>query len=136
MHELTLARYLIDLVADSVPELDSKRVKQINLRLGQASAMARALHFCFGSASRGTCCEDAVLKIDEIPLTVHCRHCNGTKTPLGRYSFRCPDCGLPSVKIVTGREMELISIEVTGVDPVPQPQTLNQPLNVLGGHYG
>ena len=70
MHELTLARYLIDLVTESVPELGSKSISQINLRLGQASAMARALHFCFGSVSRGTCCEGAVLNIAEIPLTV------------------------------------------------------------------
>ena len=136
MHELTLARYLIELVAESVSEVESKNVIQINLRLGEASAMARALHFCFGSASRGTCCEGAILKIDEIPLTVHCHNCNCTKTPRGRYSFRCPDCGFPSTKIVTGREMELISIEVTGVDPAQQRKPLNQPLNVLGGHYG
>ena len=135
MHELTLARYLIDLVSESVPDLGSKSVSQINLRLGEASAMARALHFCFGSASRGTCCEGAVLNIDEIPLTVHCRHCDETKTPLGRYSFRCPDCGVPSAKIVTGQEMELISIEVTGVNPTTRPKSLNQPLNILGGHY-
>ena len=136
MHELTLARYLIDLVSESVPKLGAKSVSQINLRLGQASAMARALHFCFGSASKGTCCEGAVLNIAEIPLTVYCRHCDGTKTPLGRYSFRCPDCGFPSAKIVTGQEMELISIELTGDDPKSRPQPLKQTLNILGGHYG
>ncbi|MDG2407224.1 MAG: hydrogenase maturation nickel metallochaperone HypA [Paracoccaceae bacterium] len=137
MHELALARYLIDLVTDSVSEVKANKVKQINLRLGQASAMARALHFCFGSASRGTCCEGAILHIDEIPLTVHCRHCDDVKTPLGRYSFRCPDCGFPSAKIVTGREMELISVEVAVPEPMPQLQLqlVNQPMNVLGGHY-
>lgn len=135
MHELALARYLIDMVADAVPEANAAKVKQINLRLGEASAMARALHFCFGAASRGTCCEGALLNIDEIPLTVHCRHCDGVKTPLGRYSFRCPDCGFPAAKIVTGREMELTSIEVFDAGVAQRPKPVNQAMNVLGGHY-
>ncbi len=75
--------------------------------------MSRALHFCFGTASRGTLCEGATLQIEEIPLTVWCRNCNENKSPTGRYSFRCADCGMPTPKIVTGKEMELVSIELS-----------------------
>ena len=112
MHELALARSLIDLIDETLASNGHAKVKRINLRLGQASALARALHFCFGPASRGTRCEGAVLQIEEVPMTVRCQHCNGVKEPRGRYSFRCPDCGFTCREIVTGREMILESIEL------------------------
>ena len=112
MHELALARSLTDMVHGFAAEQGVDRVKKINVRLGALSAMTRALHFCFGSASKGTACEGAVLNIEEIPLTVHCDTCNSIKTPSGRYNFRCPDCGMPTPKVVSGREMQLVSIEL------------------------
>ncbi len=112
MHELALARSLTEMVDDYARQNGGARVTRINVRLGQLSAMTRALYFCFGSASRGTSCEGAVLEIDEVPLTVFCRACNEVKTPSGRYNFRCPDCDMPTPQVVTGREMELTSIEL------------------------
>jgi len=32
------------------------------------------------------------------------------KTPAALYNFRCPDCGRPTPKVLTGREMQLVSI--------------------------
>ena len=51
-----------------------------------------------------------MLDIEEIPLTVYCRFCDGVKTPSGPYNFRCPDCGRATPEVVTGREMQLVSI--------------------------
>ncbi|MCY3830111.1 MAG: hydrogenase maturation nickel metallochaperone HypA [Rhodospirillaceae bacterium] len=112
MHELALARSLIELVDDHATRQGARRVRRIHVRLGQLSAMTRALYFCFASAARGTSCEGAVLEIEEVPLTVRCPFCETTKTPTGRYSFRCPDCGMPTPEVVTGREMQLMSIEL------------------------
>jgi len=41
------------------------------------------------------------------------------KTPSGHYNFRCPDCGYPTPKVITGREMQLASIELVGADAPP-----------------
>jgi hydrogenase nickel incorporation protein HypA/HybF len=117
MHELTLARSLIEMVDDYANEQGGRQVRRIHVRLGQMSAMTRALYFCFGSASRGTSCEGAVLDIDEVPLTVRCTTCDAVKTPSGRYNFRCPDCGMPTPEIVTGREMQLTAIELAPATP-------------------
>lgn len=112
MHELALARSLTEMVDEYAAQQGVDRVRQINVRLGELSAMARALYFCFGSASQGTSCEGAILNIEDIPLTVFCAACDVVKTPRGRYSFRCPDCGLPTPTVITGREMQLTSIEL------------------------
>ena len=117
MHELALARALIEMVDAHAAEQGASQVLRINLRIGQLSAVMRALHVSFEVASRGSCCESAVLTIEEVPLTVHCRFCAATKTPSGPYNFRCPDCGQATPNIVTGREMQLVSIELA--DPQP-----------------
>ena len=112
MHEVALARNMIDLVEDYARNDGGGFVKKISIRLGELSAMSRALHFCFSAASKDTLCEGAILDIEEIPLTVYCDYCQQDRKPTGKYSFRCEECGLPTPKIVTGKEMELVSIEL------------------------
>ena len=112
MHEIALARNMIELVEDYASNEGGGFVKKISIRLGELSAMSRALHFCFSAAAKDTLCEGAVLDIEEIPLTVYCNHCQENRKPMGKYSFRCDVCGLPTPNIVTGKEMELVSIEL------------------------
>lgn len=112
MHELALARALIEMVEDYAKEQGASKVSAINLRLGQLSAVTRALHVSFNVASQGTRCEGAILSIDVVALSVYCRFCASNKTPSGPYNFRCPDCGHATPTIVSGREMQLVSIEL------------------------
>ena len=112
MHELTLATNLVELACRHADEHGAERIARITIRLGVLSGIARSLYFCFKPAARGTSCEHAVLQIVEVPLTVHCGHCNATKHPRALYNFRCPSCGHPTPKVLTGREMQLVSIEL------------------------
>jgi hydrogenase nickel incorporation protein HypA/HybF len=119
MHELTIASSLVELACDQAVKVGAARVAEINIRMGQLSGIARSLYFCFGAATRGTLCEGAVLRIEEVPLTVMCTHCNEVKTPTALYSFRCPDCGRPTPKVLTGREMQLLSLGLVPADEMP-----------------
>jgi hydrogenase nickel incorporation protein HypA/HybF len=110
MHEMSIASALIDQVCDQAERVGAARVAEINIRMGVLSGIARSLYFCFPSVSRDTLCEGARLHIDEVPLTVMCTHCDAVKTPAALYNFRCPDCGRPTPRVLTGREMQLISI--------------------------
>ena len=112
MHELSIANALVDQVCGHAASHGAERVAKISIRMGVLSGIARALHFCFPAAARGTLCEGAVLHIDEVPLTVMCGFCQEVKTPAALYNFRCPDCGRPTPKVLTGRETQLVSIEL------------------------
>lgn len=111
MHELSIARNLIELACELAEQQGAARVRRIHVRLGALSAVMRSLYFCFGPASRGTLCEGAILQIEEVPLTVHCPQCEATKSPRARYNFRCPTCGTPTPRVLTGREMQLVALE-------------------------
>ena len=119
MHELSIASALVAQVSDHAKARNATRVSEIRIRLGVLCGIGRALHFCFPSAARGTVCESATLHIDDVPLTVMCEHCDAVKTPGALYNFRCPDCGRPTPKVLTGREMQLVSIELSDSAPVP-----------------
>jgi hydrogenase nickel incorporation protein HypA/HybF len=112
MHELTIAASLIAIACDHAEKLGARRVTQMHIRLGAMRGIARSLYFCFGPATRGTLCAGAKLHIEEIPLTLFCMTCNETKTPRSLANLRCPDCGRPSRQVLSGRELELVDIEI------------------------
>ena len=114
MHELTLANSLVDLASDYAQRHGALRVSSVTIRLGVLCGISRSLYFCFEPASRGTRCAGASLTILESPLSVFCANCNEAKTPRALHNLRCPDCGRRTPRVLTGREMELVSIEIEG----------------------
>jgi hydrogenase nickel incorporation protein HypA/HybF len=122
MHELTLANNLVELASSHAAGQGGRRVTQVNIRLGELCGIARALYFCFGPATRNTLCEGAVLHIAEVPLSIHCESCDCAKRPLSPFNLICPECGRRARKVLSGREMELVSIVLDDpADPAYRP---------------
>jgi len=112
VHELSIAKSLVELACDHAEKNGAVRVSKISVRLGTESVVFRSLYFCFESATAGTLCDGAILDIDEVPLSAYCPACDEGKALASRTSFRCPDCGTPTPKILTGREMQLVSLNL------------------------
>jgi hydrogenase nickel incorporation protein HypA/HybF len=113
MHELGIALNIMEIAQESLPpEMPRAAIKRINVRAGRLSGVvADSLRFCFEAARRDTRFEETELVIEEIPVTVQCDGCHRTwqaEEPV----FRCAECGGGSVSILTGRELEIVSIEV------------------------
>lgn len=113
MHELSIAQSLIEVACEAAEEAGAVRITRLCTRIGLLSGVVNeALLFCFELAAEGTPCEGATLEIEDVPLTVMCPDCNAPKTLEDRYCFLCPTCGSPTADILTGQEMELVSLEV------------------------
>ena len=136
MHELSIAKSLIELACEHAKNEGACKVTRISVRLGTESVVMRSLYFCFDSATKDTLCEGADLDIEEIPLSAYCPTCDEAKLLLSRTSFRWPDCGTPTPKILTGREMQLVSLnlEYADNDTLPLPPTINSTIN-SGEHH-
>lgn len=118
MHELSIAQSLIDLACEAAERDNCERVTRLFIRLGAMSGVVReALEFSFELAAEDTPCAGAALKIEEVPITVYCPACEARKTVGDNYHFCCPTCGQPTPQILTGREMELVSVEVEDYAP-------------------
>ena len=113
MHELSIAQSLIDQANQCAATHGSARVLKLNLRVGRlAGVVKEALLFSFDLAAEDTACAGAELAIEEVPIRVMCPSCKVSKELDVSYCFICPDCGSPTAELLTGQELELLSIEI------------------------
>jgi hydrogenase nickel incorporation protein HypA/HybF len=114
MHELSLAMSLVDAACEEAERLGNVRVEALHLRLGALSGVVKeALKFSFDLAVEGTAISGARLEVEEVPVAVLCPVCRVERELPGLQSFRCPVCGSETPEVLRGRELELVSMEVT-----------------------
>ena len=51
--------------------------------------------------------------IEEVPVIVYCSACETEKTLDSIQRFCCPTCGTLTPDIVSGKQLELVAIEIT-----------------------
>ena len=113
MHEMGIAMQIVEIAMASIPaDLEDVKVEKVNLAVGKLSAVVPdSLQFCFKIASQDTPLAHAVLSIDEIPVRARCQDCRKEWT-ITKPVFTCIDCGSGAIDVLSGRELDIISIEV------------------------
>ena len=112
MHELSVALSILDLAAEEA-ERHGGRVAAIHLRLGRLSGVVgEALRSAYELAREGTPLERAELVIAETPLAAWCPACAAERTLASPQALCCPDCGTPTPEVVSGRELEVVALEI------------------------
>jgi hydrogenase nickel incorporation protein HypA/HybF len=113
MHELSVALGMIEGIADSAARDGFERVLAVHVRVGALSGIAPdALRFSWKLASAGTLAEDSTLNIEDVPLVVFCERCACERVPRPASGLICPDCGSACPTIVSGRDLQLVAVEV------------------------
>jgi hydrogenase nickel incorporation protein HypA/HybF len=111
MHELGITQNIMEIVQDEAGRAGLDRVTCVKLRVGRLTAIVPdAMDFCFGILKKGTIAEEATLVITEVPLRASCTDC-GEDFTVEAFSMVCPRCGGRSLTILSGRELEIESIE-------------------------
>jgi hydrogenase nickel incorporation protein HypA/HybF len=113
MHELSIVMSMIDQITEESENRGGLQIEAVHMKLGIFSGVDKdALLFAFELACEGSLLEGSRLVIESIPLVIYCAACQKDRTPPSVYQLSCPDCGSPGQKIVTGREIEVASLEV------------------------
>jgi hydrogenase nickel incorporation protein HypA/HybF len=113
MHELGLARGIVDLAHAAATEAGVARIAAVHVKVGRlAGVEAGALLFSYDIAAEGTRAEGSTLVIEEIPVAIWCAACHAERELPGVQRFRCPVCDTPSADIRRGKELEVSAIEV------------------------
>jgi hydrogenase nickel incorporation protein HypA/HybF len=113
VHELGLARGIVELADSSAATAGVARVTRVHVTLGRLSGVeAGALLFSFDIAADGTRVAGAHLIITQVPVSIWCAPCAAERELPGITRFRCPVCDTPSADVRRGRELEVTSIEV------------------------
>jgi hydrogenase nickel incorporation protein HypA/HybF len=116
VHELAVAQSLLEIVEQEARPYEGARVKRILLRIGRMSAVVPdALRFAFDAITRGGIAEGAALEIEEVALSIRCRACEEVFIVEDPFMI-CPQCEAVDVELVSGRELEIRSMEIEDGD--------------------
>ena len=118
MHELGIAQEIVAVVRRYVPDTEAARVRVVRVRVGElAGVVPDSLEFCFGAVVAGTPWQAATLVIEPEPARARCEAC-GEVCHTGRPGAGCPECGAPRVTMVSGHELQVVSVDLEAEAPV------------------
>lgn len=113
MHELGIMQELLEIAQEQARQHQAHQIHALTVRIGTlAGVEPEALSFAFDVATVGTLAEGATLTIESVTVRCRCDHCAQDFEPTG-FVFACPVCGRISSRILRGRELELVKLEVT-----------------------
>lgn len=113
MHEMGIAAEIERIVIQSIPaDVANPKVVRVNLRVGRLAAVVpQSLKFCFDIVTKNGPAEGAELHIEEIGVSARCDGC-GHQWEIVEPAFQCPACGGGSIEMLSGRELDIESIEL------------------------
>lgn len=111
MHELSIARNIVDIVLDEMAKNRLTRVDAVTLRIGaMAQVLPDSLRFGFECLSNQSPLAGAKLVIEEIAARGLCRSCRHDFDMDG-WVFHCPLCKETNIDIISGKELDIVAIE-------------------------
>jgi hydrogenase nickel incorporation protein HypA/HybF len=109
MHEMAITQSVVDAVCEHAA---GRRVQSVKVEVGALCAVVPdSMQFCFELATEGTVADGARLDLDVRPGAAHCRTCDA-RFELHDLILLCP-CGSADVDVVAGRELRILSMEVS-----------------------
>ncbi len=112
MHEMALAKGVVETVQAAAIKEAFSRVKRIVLEVGALSCVdPHALEFGFEAAARGTMADGAELEIRTPPGAARCFGCDRDVIIIRR-GDGCPHCGSYQLIVTGGEELRVKEMEV------------------------
>jgi len=113
MHEMGIAMQIVEIAGEAIPPgIENPSVAKVNIRVGKLTAVVpTSLTFCFNIATQDTPLAGAELAIEEVPVVARCKQC-GHEWIISGPDFSCEKCRAGEVDILSGRELDIVSIEL------------------------
>ena len=117
MHEMGVTQHVVNIVLRHAEMSGARRVVTVSLRIGELrDVIPEWMQRFFDYLSRGTIAEGATLVIDRSPITFAC-NCGKSFTVSikgirEKTDVKCPCCGGEKITLSSGREFDILSIEV------------------------
>ncbi len=115
MHELSICQGIVEVATEALDDLPppAPRVSSVSVRIGRLTAVVPdSLRHYFDLLTPGTVLEGAALVIEDVTIRARCADCGG-RFEIEVLSFSCPGCGSGFVELLSGREMEVVSLETS-----------------------
>jgi len=112
MHELAVTENILEIANRHAQQANATRVTAINLVIGRLSSIVDvSVQFYWDMISEGTLSAGARLHFQRVPARLACQDCGHEYTLEGDL-IPCPVCGSIRVRVLTGEEFYVDSIEI------------------------
>ena len=112
MHELAITESILNIAETHARQSGAARVTAINLVIGRLSSVVDdSVQFYWDFVSENSVCKGAKLNFTRLPARLHCQDCGTDFTMDGQLTV-CPHCQSAHLKIVSGEEFYVESIEI------------------------
>lgn len=112
MHELSITEHLLDHCIREAEAQNVSRIRTIRLCIGQLKGIVPdCIQIYLDMLSEGTIAEGAQIEAEFLPVKVLCRDC-GKEGEITPHHLFCPHCGGLRLKILSGKEFYIKSMEV------------------------
>jgi hydrogenase nickel incorporation protein HypA/HybF len=112
MHELAVTESILNISLEHAKKVQASRVTDINLTIGRLSSIVDdSVQFYWDLISEKTICEGAKLHFTRLAARLSCQDC-GKEYTLESELTPCPQCGSNRIKVLSGDEFWVDSIQV------------------------
>lgn len=112
MHELAVTESILGIAQKHAVQAQAVRVTDVYIVVGRLSSVVDdSVQFYWDFVSQDTVCAGAKLHFKRVPARLTCLECGSTYTLKGDLT-PCPKCGSAQVKITSGEEFWVDSIEI------------------------
>ncbi|MBS3760472.1 hydrogenase maturation nickel metallochaperone HypA/HybF [Halodesulfurarchaeum sp.] len=129
MHEISIAKGILDRALEAADAHGADRIDELTLEIGRVTHVnPEQLEFCLEAITESTPAADATIRTQPVEPVAAC-DCGWRDTPdelalAGGFApdIKCPECG-NRAELVSGRECRLSSIEVPDETTMDRPAT-------------
>lgn len=112
MHELAVTENLLEIALGHGRKAGAKKITALHLVIGPLSSIVdESVQFYWDIVAKETMAEGAKLHFNRTQCKLFCFDCN-QEFSFNRENFYCPYCGSIKVKIISGDEFYLESIDI------------------------
>lgn len=112
MHELSITEHLLDYCIEEAQKQNACRIRVIRVCIGALRGIVPdCIQIYLDMLSEGTIAEGVRLEAEFLPVKVRCREC-GRESEITPHHLECPACKSLSLKILSGKEFYVKSLEV------------------------
>jgi hydrogenase nickel incorporation protein HypA/HybF len=112
MHELSIALSVLEIMEEEATR-QSGRITAVHIKLGPLSGVVKeALISAFDLAKEQSPFPDCMMQIRDVPVVAFCPNCQAEREVKSIQKMCCSVCGTVTPEIISGREMEIVAMEI------------------------
>lgn len=112
MHELSVTESVLEIACKHAEKAQATRVMDIFLVIGRLSSIVDdSIEFYWNIISKDTLCENARLHFKRVPAELICLDCEH-QYQLANELTPCPNCNSARIRVLSGDEFHLESIDI------------------------